>query len=463
MAIYVNCRAGESTTIDDAGMIQLVAVNRVPLADQRADCADICRVTGWEEQRRLRSFKFGQFSFQLGVQNRPARDQRASARAPAVFVHRKARCRDNARVAGQTQIVVRAEIDKRLAVDLNTVSALRAAPLIQRSAKRLAIEFGQSVIEPGERIGHIFIVAVTCRLVAAARSRIFVHMSNATWLEHLEDRSPPRFNQLVIWCLLATAMTLALWPFEIKIGTREGTASLLFWLPDDVVRDDWTWYSFRLALVSGSLMWLLNIALPWSCWLVALAFTTLWSLHIETTYNTAHIFHMANMLLILQAIWMTADAPLIREKFLSATYWQSPIVPRWVSLASIAYIGIFHTAAGLSKLSFSGPDWANGTSLQLWTYLWGRPWSPTTQMILGSRTLTQILQVGTLIFETAGILAIFPQPRPWIGAGLIAFYIGVLATFDYGFQFNALFTALYLLPVESLINDKRSAQFTAKP
>ena len=123
---------------------------------------------------------------------------------------------------------------------------------------------------------------------------------------------------------------------------------------------------------------------------------------------------------------------------MTAFFGNRPWCPRWVSLASIAYIGIFHTAAGLSKLSFSGLGWANGTSLQLWTYLWGRPWSPTTQLILSSRTFTQGLQALTLVLETAGILAIFPRLRPWIGWGLVAFYAGVLTTFDYGFQFNAL-------------------------
>jgi hypothetical protein len=177
----------------------------------------------------------------------------------------------------------------------------------------------------------------------------------------------------------------------------------------------------------------------------------LWSLHVETTTNTAHIFNMANMLLVIQAIWITADAPLIRQRLRDGTYWRLPIVPAWVSLASIAYIGIFHTAAGLSKLTFSGPSWANGISLQLWTYLWGRPWSPTTQLILGSRGFTQAMQILTLVLETAGIFAIIPRLRTVIGIGLMAFYAGVLATFDYGFQFNALLTAVYFLPIERAV------------
>ncbi|HEY2413783.1 MAG TPA: hypothetical protein VGI40_16145 [Pirellulaceae bacterium] len=270
-------------------------------------------------------------------------------------------------------------------------------------------------------------------------------------MERLEERTLPQFNQLVIWSLLLAAATLAVWQFEIKIGPRGGFVSLLSWLPDEIIRNPAVWIAVRAGLIVGIALWLAQRWLPWSCWLVAISFTVLWSLHVETTTNTAHIFNMANMLLVIQAIWITADAPLIRERFHSGTYWRLPIVPTWVSLASIAYIGIFHTAAGLSKLTFSGPSWANGISLQLWTYLWGRPWSPTTQLMLRSRDFTQSLQVLTLVLETAGILAIFPRLRTVVGIGLVAFYAGVLATFDYGFQFNALLTAVYFLPLERII------------
>jgi hypothetical protein len=80
---------------------------------------------------------------------------------------------------------------------------------------------------------------------------------------------------------------------------------------------------------------------------------------------------------------------------------------------------------------------------------------PTTQAIIASRSFTQGLQWLTLVVETAGILAIFPRLRPWIGVGLLGFYAGVLATFDYGFQLNALLTAIYLLPVERWLATRR--------
>jgi hypothetical protein len=292
------------------------------------------------------------------------------------------------------------------------------------------------------------------RIVKTARAMQLEQHRPATWITRLEERTLPHFNQCVTWVLLVAAATLVPWQFELREGPRGGFVSLLSWLPDEVVRSGAAWLVLRVLLAVGIVLWWMQRWLPWSCWLVVVSFTALWSLHVETTYNTAHIFNMTTMLLVIQAIWISADAPLIRERRSDGTYWRLPLVPRWVSLASIAYIGIFHTAAGLSKLLFSGPEWANGISLQLWTYLWGRPWSPTTQMILASRDLTYWLQVLTLILETAGILAIFPRLRSPIGFGLVGFYAGVLATFDYGFHYNALLTAMYFLPVEAIVTRK---------
>jgi len=285
---------------------------------------------------------------------------------------------------------------------------------------------------------------------------------NRAWLARLEERTLPQFNQLVVWTLLVAAATLACLPFDIHPGERGGFVSLLSWLPDAAVQSALVWLAFRAALVAGTVLWLAQRWLPWSCWLTVVGFTGYWSLHVETTHNTAHIFNVTNVLLVLQAIWITADRRLIAERLAAGTLNELPLVPRWVSLASIAYLGIFHTAAGLSKLAFSGGDWANGTALQLWTYLWGHSWSPTTWLILSSRELAAALQVATLVVETAGVLAVFPRLRTWIGLGLLAFYGGVLATFDYGFHFNALLTGLYFLPCEQLVTRAAAARLAER-
>ncbi|MEX2176765.1 MAG: hypothetical protein WD872_20530 [Pirellulaceae bacterium] len=279
----------------------------------------------------------------------------------------------------------------------------------------------------------------------------------ARWREHLGRRSPPHFNQLVVWALLASSALLACLPLATGTGERGGPTTVFSWLPDGVLASSAMFWLFRGLLIAGIALWALNRGLPWSCWLVTGGFTGLWSMHVENTTNTSHIFHMTNMLLVIQSIWYTADARQIKLALAERAYWTTPLVPRWVSLAAIAYIGLFHTAAGLSKLTYSGPGWASGTSLQLWTYLWGYSWSPTTQLIVGSRTFTRWLQIGTLVLETSGILALLPALRPWIGLGLLGFYAGVIATFDYGFELNALFTGLYFLPCERWIS-KRSGQ-----
>jgi hypothetical protein len=278
------------------------------------------------------------------------------------------------------------------------------------------------------------------------------------WLDRLQERSRPLFSQLAIWFLLLTALVAGSVAFHVDDGPRQGPATLLSWLPSDVLSSDAAFWIFRAILWTGATLWALNRLLPWSSWLTVIGLTGLWSLHVENTTNTNHCFHMANNLLVIYAIWATVEAREIKAAIAERRYWTTPLVPRWVTLGCIAYIGLFHTAAGLSKLTFSGPGWANGVSLQLWTHLWGRPWMPTTQMILSSRTFTQWLQVGTLVIETAGILAIFPRLRTLIGVATLGFYAGVLLTFDYGFQFNALFTAVYLLPVERWLTGRTGFQ-----
>src|SRR5262245_34921880 len=112
--------------------------------------------------------------------------------------------------------------------------------------------------------------------------------AGSPWLASLEARTLPQFNQVVVWSLLVTAAVLAVWHFPVHEGERRGFVSLLAWLPDALVRNFWVWAAFRGLLVAGIALWAFQKLLPWSCWLVVVGFTGLWSLHVETTYNTAH-------------------------------------------------------------------------------------------------------------------------------------------------------------------------------
>ena len=66
------------------------------------------------------------------------------------------------------------------------------------------------------------------------------------------------------------------------------------------------------------------------------------------------------------------------------------------------------------------------------------------------------MQTGALVIECASILCIFgSRLRYGVGIGLTGFYIGVLTTFvTFGFHFNAVLVALFLLPVDWMIGLK---------
>ena len=224
------------------------------------------------------------------------------------------------------------------------------------------------------------------------------HDDVRTWLTL--DRPPRRAHAAALQsarrsgaCSL-TAAILAVWPFEIRTrAARAASSTLLSWLPDAVVRSRCDVVArFARLLVAGIVLW---AAQRWLA-LVVLARRRSASpasgrCTSRTTYNTAHIFHMANMLLVIQAIWITADA----AAHPAATA-RRHVLARRRSCRAGSRSRRSPTSASFTRprasrsSPFSGPGWANGTSLQLWTYLWGRPWSPTTQLILSSRTFTRM-------------------------------------------------------------------------
>jgi hypothetical protein len=72
--------------------------------------------------------------------------------------------------------------------------------------------------------------------------------------------------------------------------------------------------------------------------------------------------------------------------------------------------------------------------------------------MINNRPLVVGLQWLTIIFETAAIVGLFSRRlRPWIGAMLLSFYVGVVLTFDYGFHLNLVLTALFYLPFDAWI------------
>ena len=282
--------------------------------------------------------------------------------------------------------------------------------------------------------------------------------------DRLFERTTPRFGQLTTWLLCGLAVTLALLPFEYQSGDRQSTGTVLSWLPSAVLESATVMLIARAALLVSAIAWMFRQALPWSAWGTACFFTVVWALRMENTSHAAHIFNATNMLLYVHAMWFHFERHAIAGSIREGTFWQSRLYPNWVFGLSVFYLCWFHTWAGATKIMESGFDWGNGLSLQLWVYLWGWPASPTTQLLLSSRTLTRVLQTGALIFETSSILGIFSKWLRWIvGFNLLGFYCGVLTTFvDYGFHANALLVAMFLLPTRQWIERVPRATPVAK-
>ena len=88
-------------------MVLGIAVDRIASIDQSRDHADVGRVTGGEQKRRLTPFELRKPLLELNVRRATTGNQRARSPAnarPTGFLHRRF---DQPAVGGQVQIVVR--------------------------------------------------------------------------------------------------------------------------------------------------------------------------------------------------------------------------------------------------------------------------------------------------------------------------------------------------------------------
>jgi hypothetical protein len=273
----------------------------------------------------------------------------------------------------------------------------------------------------------------------------------ADWLL---DAAMPRFGIMVTWLLCLFAIILACSPIEFADGVKSAQgASLFSWLPEGLLRSGPFFTGVRVVLAVSAVCWILRVGVPVSCWITTFAFMLMWSLRMENLTNGAHIFNVTNMLMFIHALWYQFYWREMKSGVDADTLWTTACYPRWVFLLSLFYLGWFHTLAGVTKILNSGFGWGNGVSLQLWTELFGNTGTPFAQTILFDSRLTAVMQTGALVIECASILCLLSTwLRYAVGIGLTGFYIGVLTTFvTFGFHFNAVLVALFLLPVDWLI------------
>jgi hypothetical protein len=274
------------------------------------------------------------------------------------------------------------------------------------------------------------------------------------WLDEMGDRSRPLYGELVLFCLLACGTALCAYfvfhrpqpgPPEAHTG---GPATLLSWLPVSVLRErTWSYLAGGL-FAAGAVLWAAQRALPWSSWLTAVAYNAAVALFLENATQATHVGHLTGIMLFLYALWYQFYYRDIRTALAAGRFWKTPLYPRWVYRCSVFALGLFYGMSGSSKLFQSGPAWASGLPLQLWTRLFGDPHSPFTQLILADRRVAALLSWMTLLGETGGLLAVVSRrARPWVGMLLIGFHLGQIAVFGWGFHANMLLLALVFLPV----------------
>jgi hypothetical protein len=271
-------------------------------------------------------------------------------------------------------------------------------------------------------------------------------------LDRLGERTRPHYGVLVLVCTLVCAMPLAgyfllQWPGERPHGGRLRQVTFLSFLPDDILLDRRTQMVCGGLFVIGASTWLAHRMLPWSAWLTALSFNAVIALYVENATQLTHVAHLTGEIMLLYALWYHVCRRDIAAALRERRFLRTPLYPRWVYSCSVFAVGTFYGSSGLMKWLTSGPGWANGVSMQLWTRLWGDSNSVWTQLVLGDRRFAAALQWGALIGETAGYVAIVSRRlRPWIGLLLIAFHVGQIALFGWGFHANMVLLALVFLP-----------------
>ena len=117
MSVYKDLCAGETTTVDDAGVIETIAQNHVSFSDQNRNDPRVCLEAGIEYQRGFCAFQLRDLALQLFVQGHVPGNQPRRAGTTAVAIDRLLGRFSQRRMVGKTEIVIGRKIENLTAVD----------------------------------------------------------------------------------------------------------------------------------------------------------------------------------------------------------------------------------------------------------------------------------------------------------------------------------------------------------
>ena len=271
------------------------------------------------------------------------------------------------------------------------------------------------------------------------------------WLSRLEAylAEPLRFQRIAA-LLLVSLVFCCLLPFVEFYPAFDGErvhylTVLGYVLPQPVMNSVLTHHGFWALLTVSAGLWLGRLALPWSAGTAVLAAIGMFSWNIDHMTYARHQPFVPTMLLVLLCAWFALDHRKISEADRNGTLWTSLLVPRWVEVLAIGYVGLTYTFSGLEKLRVSGVGWADGGSLQLWMAVMNR------NETLGSLfTIPMFAQAAITILFLAEIFAVFgllwTRSRPWFGLVLFGFHLCVELTVGMRFYGNELALLVLCVP-----------------
>lgn len=265
--------------------------------------------------------------------------------------------------------------------------------------------------------------------------------------DEIHSNIKPHVGQFVLWALLLHEMVLLRWDLPRTEGLRSNPATVLSFLPVEVLTSRLLFQFFRWILVVTGILWSLQLFVPFSSWVCVFAYTVTVAMVFENSSQISHTKNLANIVLFVHATWYHFHASDIRRALASNAFWVSRIYPGWTYCLSLFCIAIYHSNAALAKILESGIHWPNGISLQLWIHLMGRENSLANTLLLSDRSTAAIIQWAVLCVEASAIMAVFlPRFRVAIGVALLVLYVGIADSFGFSFLLNAFLVAAFYFP-----------------
>ena len=143
-------RFAEADAVDDAGVIQFIADDRVFLAEQRFEQTAVGVETGWIKNRVFCAEEFRKRGFQFLVNVLRAANEAHARHAEPMGVERFFGRRDQRRMIGQPKIIVRAHVEHAFAARDRDVRVLRTGNDALGFKETLRFDFLES-------LGNLFV------------------------------------------------------------------------------------------------------------------------------------------------------------------------------------------------------------------------------------------------------------------------------------------------------------------